>query len=241
MDLGAPDPVATVAVVRHRARDLYVRMLVPGRVVTYPITEIFRSLQGEGHFVGYPMVFVRLAGCSVTDCHIRAECDEAPWKMTAKMEGTEIVAEVRRLQRTGIVCITGGEPTDHDLTPVVCALHDAGFRVHLETSGVRPILGMPLEWLTVSPKVLSSDGLKQHTGHTLKIVMRPEWSIAEGWEIVRRIDAAGDFFHRYLQPMTGADGKPVNLDAVIKMLLGDENANGRWALSTQTHRLWNVP
>lgn len=53
----------------------------------YPVTSVFRSLQGEGHFVGYPMTFVRLAGCSVQDCMIRAVCDEAPWMSAAPPTG----------------------------------------------------------------------------------------------------------------------------------------------------------
>lgn len=44
----------------------------------YPITSIFRSIQGEGHFVGEVMTFVRFAGCSVLKCSIRSVCDEAP-------------------------------------------------------------------------------------------------------------------------------------------------------------------
>src|SRR6266550_3760020 len=33
--------------------------------ITYPIAEIYNSLQGEGTWVGTPMLFVRLAGCPV--------------------------------------------------------------------------------------------------------------------------------------------------------------------------------
>src|SRR5208282_1691152 len=105
----------------------------------YPVTKIFHSLQGEGHFVGYPMVFVRLAGCSVLDCHIRAECDEAPWKATERLEATVIAARAASLSPGGIACITGGEPTDHDLVPLVASLRDVGMRVHMETSGLRPV------------------------------------------------------------------------------------------------------
>lgn len=206
--------------------------------MTYPVTTIFRSLQGEGHFVGYPMVFLRLAGCSVLNCHIRTECDEAPWKMREKMTVEQIVAAVRDLQQSGIVCITGGEPTDHDLRSLVCGLHDAGFRVHVETSGARSVLGMPIEWLTVSPKVLDTDGLKQRVGNTLKVVVRPEWSVERAWEVIHSLD--GDFFHRYLQPMTGLDGKPSNLKQVVELLLSKHNDVGRWALSTQAHRTWSV-
>jgi hypothetical protein len=111
----------------------------------------------------------------------------------------------------------------------------------METSGVRPVLGIPIEWLTVSPKVLSGDGLKQRVGHTLKIVVRPEWGITKAWDIITSIDSAGDFFHRYLQPMTLADGS-TNLAQVIELLTGPLrfNANARWALSTQAHKGWGL-
>jgi len=136
----------------------------------YPVSAVFRSLQGEGHFVGYPMTFIRLAGCSVLGCSIRPECDEAPWKANQSFGADELVEQCRLLAPDGIVCITGGEPTDHDLIPLVSALKSAGFRIHLETSGVRPVTGAPLEWLTVSPKTAD---YMQREGHTLKVVLRP--------------------------------------------------------------------
>jgi 7-carboxy-7-deazaguanine synthase len=206
---------------------------------TYPVADIFFSLQGEGHFVGYPMAFVRLAGCSVQACHIRAECDEAPWKMSERLAVDDIVTRVHTmLLGRGIVCITGGEPTDHDLVPLVSALHANGLRVHMETSGVRPVVGYPLEWLTVSPKVRGA--LKQTTGHALKVVVRHEWGDGDdAWKRVEEYDSGTQFFHRYLQPLTLNDG-PVNLPEVTRMLLSERNADGRWALSTQAHRVWKL-
>ena len=207
----------------------------------YPLASIFLSLQGEGHFVGYPTCFVRFAGCSVQDCHIREECDEAPWRVNFKLSPAEVVARVREKQTSGIVCITGGEPTDHDLRPMISALHDAGYRVHMETSGARPVLGVPIEWLTVSPKVLTGGGLNQRVGHALKIVIRPEWSKQQAWDIVTSIDTDTDFFHRYLQPMTLPSGE-TNVRQVIDMLIGANgyNANARWALSVQAHKSWGL-
>jgi len=214
-------------------------------VATYPIADIFHSLQGEGHFVGYPMTFLRLAGCSVKDCHIRAECDEAPWKMRERLTLDEIVDRVRGLQPSGIVCITGGEPTDHDILPMIAALQTAGYRIHLETSGVRSVAGYPLEWLTVSPKVFDFGGLVQKSGHTLKIVVRPEWDATRAWDIINGASDCTDFFHRYMQPMTGADGQPLNLPQVVDMLLNrsgpcGRNGNAKWALSVQAHRNWGL-
>lgn len=201
----------------------------------YAITEVFRSPQGEGHFVGYRMVFVRLAGCSVRNCFIRAECDEAPWKATARLNPAEVVDEVRKLQTRGRVCITGGEPSDHDLVPLVCALKDAGYLVHMETSGVRLLEGIPIDWLTVSPK--TSDFRQRH-GQEMKLVVRPQWH-ADPWAYIRGLADDTQFFHYYLQPLYRPDGLPVNLDFVLG-LIDSENNNGKWALSEQRHKSWGV-
>lgn len=179
------------------------------------------------------MTFVRFAGCSVLKCSIRSVCDEAPWKATEVLDDFEIRQRVRQLSPNGIVCLTGGEPTDYYLTPVVCTLIDAKFRIHIETSGVRRIQGMPLEWITVSPK---TPDYVQRTGHTLKVVVRPGMT----WRDVEDIDRGTAFFHHYLQPMTNPDGS-TNLAQVAAMLLDWDNKDGRWALSTQAHKTWGLP
>jgi organic radical activating enzyme len=199
----------------------------------YPVTSIFRSIQGEGHFVGYPMTFVRLAGCSVRGCSIRDICDEAPWKAKEQIDEAEILHQVRTHSPQGIVCITGGEPTDHDLTALVDTLRGAGFRVHIETSGVRSIEGLPFDWITVSPKTPT---YVQRSGHTLKLVVRPGMS----WWDIQDIDKGTTFFHRYLQPTMQPDGF-TNIGEVIDLLTQWDNNDGRWALSTQAHKTWGVP
>lgn len=204
----------------------------------YPVSKIFVSLQGEGHFVGYPMAFVRLAGCSVLNCSIRKDCDEAPWKSERRMDAASIVDEVQAKLSSGIVCISGGEPTDHNLVPLVSRLRDHGYRVHIETSGVRSVDGIPFDWITVSPKM---PNYQQRQGHTLKIIVLPEWgSVARAWEYVAGLADCTNFFHRYLQPLW-RDGAAVNLPQVIDMLtIAGRNADARWALSTQNHKVWNV-
>lgn len=199
----------------------------------YPVTSIFRSLQGEGHFVGYPMTFVRLAGCSVLGCSIRSECDEAPWKSTGSFGADELVERCRLLAPDGIVCITGGEPTDHDLIPLISALKSARFRVHIETSGVRSVTGAPVEWLTVSPKTTD---YVQREGHTLKVILRPGMT----WADVLALDMGTSFFHRYLQPLTAPDGSS-NINAVVRLLFDNNfGGTGRWALSVQAHKTWGI-
>lgn len=52
------------------------------------------------------------------------------------------------------VCITGGEPLIHDLTPLIDNLQKSGYWVHLETSGTKLIEFHDKHvWVTVSPKM----------------------------------------------------------------------------------------
>ncbi|HWL61387.1 MAG TPA: 7-carboxy-7-deazaguanine synthase QueE [Steroidobacteraceae bacterium] len=100
------------------------------------ITEIFRSLQGEGDAVGFPTVFVRLTGCPLR-CQY---CDTAYaftggdwWSLDA------IVARVAGLGARH-VCVTGGEPlAQRNCLPLLSRLCDAGHEVSLETSGALPV------------------------------------------------------------------------------------------------------
>jgi organic radical activating enzyme len=168
------------------------------------------------------MTFVRLAGCSVRGCLIREECD-TDWRHGRALHIEDIV---QRVQAFGCstVSLTGGEPTDHNLAPLLAAL--AGNAVHLETSGVRA--APCVQWLTVSPKRFD---YVQRTGDALKVIVRPEWS----WSEVDQLSAKTSFDHYYLQPLTVAE-QPVNLSQVLRMV----QERPQWMLSTQAHRLWRV-
>ena len=101
---------------------------------TVKIAEIFYTLQGEGYWTGTPAYFIRLSGCSV-GC---AWCDtNYRYKETIAVETL-----VKRVLTTPTrhVVVTGGEPTDQDLSPLVREFQAAGCFVQLETSGVRPVL-----------------------------------------------------------------------------------------------------
>src|SRR4051794_10222123 len=106
----------------------------------YPLAPngIFWTLQGEGAMRGVPMVFIRLAGCSM-GC---AQCD-TDYSVAGRLSVDEILARVlavqKRPSRTEMpawVWLTGGEPTDHDLEPLVDGLHTIHCSVALATAGV---------------------------------------------------------------------------------------------------------
>ncbi len=116
------------------------------------ITEIFKSIQGEGTRAGLPCVFVRLTGCNLR-C---TWCDTAyAFHGGKKMSVEEVLARVdelagRREARPGsqasvpLVELTGGEPLlQEEIYPLAEKLLDAEYDVMIETSGERFIGGLP--------------------------------------------------------------------------------------------------
>lgn len=99
---------------------------------TLRITEIFRSIQGESTYVGFPCAFVRLTGCSLR-C---VWCDSA----YAFFGGSEMpvseAAEKTLALGCDLVEVTGGEPLEQEgVYPLMERLLGAGRTVLLETGG----------------------------------------------------------------------------------------------------------
>src|SRR5208282_6481217 len=107
------------------------------------ITEIFKSIQGEGTRAGLPCIFVRLTGCNLR-C---TWCDTAyAFHGGRKTSVEEVVQRVHDLSgrdhsdASGIslVELTGGEPLlQEESYPLTEKLLAAGYTVMIETSGER--------------------------------------------------------------------------------------------------------
>jgi len=131
--------------------------------VKYPVYERFYTWQGEGVHLGRAAYFVRLYGCTQA-C---PWCDSAgTWHRDYRPEGVTpmtadaLAAHVQAESPAGaVVVITGGEPILFDLAPLTNALHAAGRRVHLETSGIADLRG-DVDWVTLSPKPFGQPPLR---------------------------------------------------------------------------------
>jgi 7-carboxy-7-deazaguanine synthase len=104
------------------------------------ITEIFKSIQGEGTRAGLPCVFVRLTGCNLR-C---TWCDTAyAFHGGTKYSVEEVLQRVRAVAGEGagripLIEITGGEPLLQPETPKLAEeLLAQGSTVMIETSGER--------------------------------------------------------------------------------------------------------
>jgi len=100
------------------------------------ITEIYKSVQGEAAYAGWPCSFVRLTGCPLR-CRW---CDTVyGFHGGERRSFEEILAELDRLG-CPLVEITGGEPLAQPETPALIeALIHLGYKVMIETSGSEPI------------------------------------------------------------------------------------------------------
>jgi 7-carboxy-7-deazaguanine synthase len=131
------------------------------------VTEIFRSIQGEGTRAGLPCVFVRLTGCNLR-C---VWCDTAyAFHGGEKKTLEEVMDAVRALAASpagnshppagapsraiDLVEITGGEPLlQPEVVPLAAQLLAEGFTVMVETSGERYVgpetSGLPREVIKI--------------------------------------------------------------------------------------------
>lgn len=224
--------------------------------VTYPIAETFYSLQGEGTWAGTPMFFVRLAGCNVgeyntmepscvkngdfrlyqTNAHSvctsilgsRFLCD-TDYHMSEKMTIEELHTLIEE-SGADHVCLTGGEPFLHDLEPFLEVISDIA-KIHIETSGTKPIFVEYEPWVTCSPK----KGFLESNVDFIN-----EWKIlVDASTTADEIDAfvEDSLCPVFLQPIGGIHTlDDVNTKHAIELV----KANPQWRLSLQMHKYWGL-
>ena len=157
---------------------------------------------------------------------------------------TPVPSPVRR------VCLTGGEPALQVDAALVDALHAAGFTVHIETNGTRP-LPAGIDWVTLSPKsdFVEAPSLAIKAADEIKLVYIPNETDPERW-------LSFPAKHHFLQPCwSPSDGKSgigqpssaqpspawpspaasgsSNVAETVAYIL----AHPAWRLSLQTHRI----
>jgi 7-carboxy-7-deazaguanine synthase len=192
--------------------------------------EHFYTLQGEGYYTGQAAYFIRLGGCDVgcVWCDVKESWDA---DVHPRMTVAEIVAAAAQYPGR-LAVITGGEPAMHDLAPLTDALHEAGFRTHIETSGSAPLTGV-LDWITVSPKKFKAslpECLVQADELKIIVYNKSDFRWAEQHAV-----AVGDNCLLYLQPEWS------RAEQMTPLIIDYIQQHPQWRLSLQTHKYLNIP
>jgi len=207
--------------------------------MTYAVKEMFYTLQGEGARAGRPAVFVRFAGCNLWSGReadrASAVCQFCDTEFVGtdgdgggKFETASALAGAAAALWPDLgagapyVVCTGGEPLLQLDTPLIHALHEAGFEVAVETNGT---IAAPLgiDWVCVSPK--AGANLVQNAGDELKLVFPQAGAEPERY-------AGLAFANFFLQPLD-APAREAHTRAAIAYCL----KHPLWRLSLQTHKL----
>ncbi|MEM6451422.1 MAG: 7-carboxy-7-deazaguanine synthase QueE [Cyanobacteria bacterium P01_D01_bin.105] len=201
---------------------------VKARGKTLPVVETFHSIQGEGVWMGRSAFFIRLAGCDV-GCPWCDTKHSWPMERHPQRAVSDLVSEAITAEPVMVV-ITGGEPLMHNLGGLTLALHGAGLRVHVETSGSYPLSG-EFDWISLSPKRYKPP-LETIYGkvNELKVVVGDPLDIIWAETTAQKISSE---VVKLLQPRWNSEeGEQM----VFKYVL----SHPEWRLGLQTHKFLGV-
>ena len=199
------------------------------------VSEIFRSLQGEGKNQGRPCTFVRLAGCNLR-C---AWCD-TPYAR----EGGEEMSVIEVLDRVWLlngkhICITGGEPLlqREEVLELLKKFSLHGHTVEIETNGTRDFREMqPYASICMDAKCPSSGERSDlrllpfiTPRDCVKFVVADEDDLLYTRAVMSRYAIQGEVF---ISPVEGADYRAI-ADYIV-----EENLPVRFQL--QLHKILGV-
>ena len=199
----------------------------------YTIKEIFYSIQGEGYYSGFPVVFVRFSGCNMwnglekdkskSPCYF---CD-TDFRGGSKMTADEIYRHCNDLwPKTKVrprVVFTGGEPALQVNTELLERFKH--WSCSIETNGSVKLNIKPNQviWSTVSPKTYE---LEIENPSEIKLLFG---NGIDPSVIYNKFKHCCKYF--YLQPIDNVLTKEI-IDYVLQ--------NDEWSLSLQVHKIIGV-
>ena len=205
-------------------------MVQNNTTTSLPVMEAFYTIQGEGYHQGKAAYFIRLGGCDV-GC---VWCDvKESWDANAHpLKTINGIVDGAKKFPGKLAVVTGGEPLMHDLTELTNALHAAGLKTNIETSGSSPFTGN-WDWICLSPKKFKAP-LPEilQKADELKVVV---FNISDFDWAEKYAALVSKNCKLYLQP------EWEKASIVTPMIIDYIKDNPQWELSLQIHKYINVP
>jgi 7-carboxy-7-deazaguanine synthase len=215
--------------------------------------EIFETVQGEGTDMGLPAFFIRLQGCSV-HCFF---CDEKDtWvrrdNNALDLQPLEIVKKLETMNPLlKRVVITGGEPTEQNLQPLISELIKESFKVSIETAGTGEYCYQLFEKYGAGKRVSITFSPKELYSKSSKLADDRIWGECSELKFVVATNEASDYVISRIIPKLAEHGNdcPIfltpdwyNMDAtksmIIKLL---REYPSRFRMGCQLHKIIDMP
>lgn len=193
--------------------------------LSWNVSEIFYSVQGEGRHSGMPAVFLRLSGCSMGCAFCDTKYAFAPG---TTLNSLQILVELAKYPCKTVV-VTGGEPAEQDLPALISVLKSAGHTVHIETNGARDCDVSQADFVCVSPKKTACQEMLKKAD-VIKLLVGPQTDLKD---IEKYYIYENEKTTLYLQPL---DNLQENIDLCVKLVKQHPSAR----LSVQLHKLIHV-
>jgi len=189
------------------------------------VNEIYRAVQGEGHYTGWPCTIVRLQGCN-----LRCLFCDTPRALDGdggiEYDETSLLSKIKEVHhRHGFILLTGGEPMTQNVADLIPLLKTFG-DVHLETNGTLPVQ-VGFDWVTVSPKGTHAVAGAMSRADEVK------WLVSSQDDMIQLVD----FLARWHTFDGIVSVQPVSMDDQATRIAYHAAIDYGWHLSLQTHRL----
>ena len=233
------------------------------RPSSYWVKNIFRTVQGEGFWMGRPSVFVRLVGCNMwsgyeadrerdakrngADCPLWCDTDFTKEESTIYDAEGVVDAMVEEGADIRFCVLTGGEPFLQADARLIGALHAAGFQVAVETNGTVALeeafwseeqgTVVPPDWIVCSPKLPEEELMLEYFDE-LKLIV-PDYQPVDYVDFAQRArthKVEGETVPLlWLQP---EDGPRLEQAKRVAVELAQERPTGR--VGVQGHKVLGV-
>jgi len=233
------------------------------RPSSYRVKNVFRTVQGEGFWMGRPAVFVRLVGCNMwsgyetdrerdaertgADCPLWCDTDFTKEESTTYDVQGVVDAMVEEGGDIRFCVLTGGEPFLQADARLIEALHAAGFQVAVETNGTVALeeafwseeqgAVVPPDWIVCSPK-LPEDELALECFDELKLIV-PDYQPSAYAEFAERarVHEVGckTVPLLWVQPEDGP-----RLEEAKQIAVELAQTHPRWRVGVQAHKILGV-
>ena len=229
--------------------------------MNWRVVDIFKSVQGEGFYMGRPCVFVRFAGCNLCCpwCDTPDALDDkagkeytTPELLLAILNADGLTPRIREDSlEAPYVVFTGGEPLiqinrNDDWKSLAKALNVNSYTIGVETNGTLPIPS-DIDWVCVSPKRQSDYEVNSSSRYKIdeiKIVADEPVDVIRACRSINK--QLGDDVRFTIQPLDRKGDPNINanpdmdIEGAYKVVKALEKDGITAYLGLQAHKVWRI-